>query len=89
MQQKRDPGGFAGTKLISFPISESASNPPPLPFSFNKAKEQSYSFTQLLCCIPSLVCLQHVQLREIRCGEEGGKKPLEPLWALRISSLYF
>lgn len=62
---------------------------PLLPFYFNKAKEWICSLTQLFRYILKLIYLWHVQLREIRCGEEGKRKPLGPLWALKSISLYF
>lgn len=60
-----------------------------VPFYFHKAKEQICSLTQLFHYIPRRVCLQPVQLREIRCGGEGKRKPLRPLCALKSISLYF
>ena len=83
-------GGLVGTKYwFAFSSQNLSHTLPLLLFYFNKAKEQICSVTQLFHYIPRLICLQCVQLREIRCGGEGKRKSLWHLCALKGISLYF
>lgn len=83
-------GGLVGTKYwFAFPCQNLFQTVSFLPFYFNKAKEQICSLTQLFHYILKLMCLQHVQLRDIKGGGEGKRKPLWPSCALKSISLYF